>query len=130
MNRFKSFLVVLFTAVLAGVVISCDNDKDADPLKEGRKAGTEMCACVDAISVPTDPAEFGDYAQKLGMCPGGVLAGYQEYVTFVYTNYDADAENPLYSVFEFKNSKFEQGFKETTNDCMQAFEFLFSMMGQ
>jgi len=130
MNRFKNFSVVLFAVVLAGAVISCDKDKGADPLKEGRKAGTEMCACVDAIPVPTNPEEFGDYAQKLGMCPAGVLAAYQEYVTFVYTNYDPEAEDPLYSVFDFKNSKFEQGFKEATNGCMQAFELLFSMMGQ
>jgi len=138
MNKFKWFsAIVLLIALLVGIVFSCKDDDKTDLKVEGKKAGTEMCDCVASFSAP-NPADFPDqesfeqafgvYAMQLGTCPG-VLAKYQEYVTFVYENYNPLAENPLYSVFEFKNADFEQGFKEGTNDCMQAFEALFALMG-
>ena len=143
MNRFKSISVVLFVAVLAGVVISCKDKDKTDYKAEGKKAGTEMCDCVASFTAP-NPADFidgegsfdetsfnqafGAYAVNLGTCPG-VLAQYQQYVSFIYENYDPTAAEPLYSVFEFKNSDFEQGFKEGTGDCMETFAALFALMG-
>ena len=144
MNRLKSISVVLFAAVLAGgVVFSCKDDDKTDYKAEGVKAGTEMCDCVASYTSP-NPADFldeegnfdeasfnqafGAYAMQLGTCPG-VLAQYQEYVIFVYENYNPEAENPLYSVFEFKNKDFEEGFKAGTNDCMETFAALFALMG-
>ena len=72
-------------------------------------------------------ADFEAYAMQLGACPG-VLAPYQDYVTFIYENYNPAAENPLYSVFNFKDKNFEQGFKEGTSDCMETFAALFALM--
>ena len=135
---------MLLSAVLAVVVISCkDDDKGADPKAEGVKAGTEMCDCVASYTAP-DPADFVDedgnpdeagfnqafmvYAGNLGTCPG-LLSNYQQYVTFNMEAYDAEAEDPLYTIFQFKDSDFETGFKEGTGDCLQAFEALFELMG-
>ena len=136
---------MLLSAVLAVVVISCkDDDKGANPKAEGVKAGTEMCDCVASYPAP-DPADFldgdgnfdeasfnqafMDYATNLGTCPG-LLSNYQQYVTFIYEAYDAEAEDPLYSVFEFKDKDFEQGFKEGTGDCMETFAALFALIPQ
>ena len=172
MNRFKSISVVLFAAVLAGVVISCKEEEKTDLKAEGKKAGTEMCGCVASYDEPnfpmsplppagldlqelfgldlqdpavfagldpevqaylTDPAiqqylsEFKAYAMQLSQCVN--VAPYQQYIDFVYANYDPTAAEPLYSVFDFKNSDFEQGFKEGTNGCKEAFEALFALMG-
>jgi hypothetical protein len=136
MNNFKKISIVLFAAVLVGVVTSCKK-KNEDPAAEGKKAGTEMCACVASFTAPKledfdDPADFqaafGAYAMQLGLCLG-VLTKYQQYVTFDRDNYDANADEPLYTVFQFNNRGFEQGFKEGTKDCMQTFEILFQMMG-
>jgi hypothetical protein len=137
MNRFKSISVVLFAAVLAVAVISCKDEEKNDLKAEGKKAGTEMCDCVASYTAP-NPADFADqesfqaafmaYAANLGTCPG-VLAKYQEYVTFVYENYNPEAENPLYSVFTFTNADFEAGFKEGTSSCMETFAALFALMG-
>jgi hypothetical protein len=182
MFRNKFLSVVLFAAVAAGVVISC-NDDDKDHKAEGKKAGKEMCDCVASYEAPTMPnhpaspsppaglnlqellgldlqnpevlaglepevlaylmnpaiqqylgalgqfaADFETYAMKLGACPG-VLAKYQQYVSFIYENYDPTATEPLYSVFVFKNNDFAQGFKEGTSDCMETFAALFALMG-
>ena len=134
---------MLLSAVLAVVVISCkDDDKGANPKAEGVKAGTEMCDCVASYTAP-DRADFVDgdgnfdetgfnqafteYSGNLSTCLG-LLSNYQQYVTF-NMEYDAEAEDPLYSVFQFKNSDFEQGFKEGTSDCMETFAKLFASMG-
>ncbi|MCL2027076.1 MAG: hypothetical protein FWG79_01165 [Bacteroidales bacterium] len=143
MNRFKSISVTVIAVALAVVVISCGNKDKTDPKVTGKKAGTEMCDCVASFNAP-DPADFVDaagnfdetgfnqafglYAMQLGTCPG-LLAKYQQYVSFVYTNYDPEAEEPLYSVFDFKNNDFAQGFKEGTSDCMETFAALFALMG-
>lgn len=138
MSKFKNVSVVLFAAVLAGVVISCKDEEKPDLKAEGVKAGIEMCDCVSGFEAP-DPVNwegtedelqqaFQAYYADLGTCPG-VLTKYQEYVTFVYGNYDPEAENPLYSVFNFKDGDFEIGFKEGTNDCMETFAALFELMG-
>jgi len=135
MNRFKSLSVVLFAAALAGVVISCDKDNE-NPKAEGKKAGTKMCDCVASYPAPTDPtdqAAFMEYAGQLYNCLGEI-APYSEYIGLAGTQdtgygYDPTAENPLYSIFDFKNKDFEQGFKEGTSDCMQTFSALFALLG-
>ena len=71
--------------------------------------------------------DFEDYATDLSKCIN--TAPYQQYIDFVYENYDPTATEPLYSVFDFKNSDFEQGFKEGTGGCKEAFEALFALMG-
>ena len=57
MSKFKYLLVVLFAAILAGVVfVACSKDDDkTDPRAEGLKAGTEMCACVASYTAPIQP---------------------------------------------------------------------------
>ena len=136
MNKFKYLSVVLFTALLAGVVFGCSkNDKD-DPAAEGKKAGTEMCDCVSSYPAPEDPtdqAAFMAYAQQLYQCLG-VIAPYSEYIGLAGTQddgygYNPNAENPLYSVFAFQNADFEKEFKEATQVCMLPFAALFEMMG-
>ena len=143
MNKLKSISVVLFAAVLAGVVISCKEEDKTDLKAEGKKAGTEMCSCVASYDEP-NPTDFmdgegnfdeagfsqafGAYAMQLSTCLG-VVTQYQDYVDFVYENYDPTADEPLYSVFIFKNSDFEHGFKEGTSGCKEAFDALFAMMG-
>ena len=145
MNKFKTISVVLLTALLAGAVFSCkDSNKDTtDYVAEGRKAGMEMCNCVASFTAP-NPADFVDeegnfdeenfnqafgfYAMQLGTCPG-LLSQYQQYVSFIYENYDPTAAEPLYSVFDFKNKDFEKGFKEGTSGCMETFAALFALLG-
>ena len=137
MNRLKYLPAVLFAALLAGIVFSCKDGDKIDPTAEGKKAGAEMCACVASFTAP-NPANFPDeasfqaafmvYANNLGTCPG-VLGKYQQYVTFNMEAYNPAAENPLYSIFTFKNKDFEKGFKEGTGDCLKAFEALFALMG-
>jgi len=55
MNRFKFFSVVLSAAIAAGIVFACN--KKEDPEAEGKAAGTEMCACVDAVESPGNPPQ-------------------------------------------------------------------------
>ena len=57
MFRFKYLSVVLFVAILAGIIIvSCNNnDDDPDPKAEGIKAGNEMCGCVANYDAPVQP---------------------------------------------------------------------------
>jgi hypothetical protein len=140
MNKFKYLSVVLFIAALAGVVISCDNESDVDLRAEGKKAGIEICDCVASFEAPNPEnfdggaegesfqAAFGFYVMQLATCPG-LLGKYQQYVVFVYENYNPEAENPLYSVFDFKNADFEAGFKEGTSNCMETFAVLFALIG-
>ncbi|MDR2233284.1 MAG: hypothetical protein LBE56_09195 [Tannerella sp.] len=137
MNVIKKVLVMLFAAIMAVVVVSCKDEDKVDFTAEGEKAGTEMCDCVASFTAP-NPADFQDqesfqaafteYATNLGTCPG-LLSKYQDYVLFVYENYNPEAENPLYSVFTFKNPEFEAGFKAGTGDCMTTFATLFALMG-
>ena len=134
MNRLKCLSVVLFAAVLAGVVVSCKNEK-AKPAEEGKEAGVAMCNCVNSYTPPTDPTDFEAfmaYAGQLYNCLGEISA-YSDYITLNGSQangygYDAEADEPLYSVFVFKNSDFEREFKKATNACMQAFAALFAMM--
>jgi hypothetical protein len=137
MNRFKYLLAVLFTAVLAGVIIvSCKKDDGPDTEAEGKKAGTEMCDCVSSYTAP-NPADFADdpaglqaafaiYAGQLYECLG-VIAPYEKYVEIDVDAYNPQAENPLYSIFDFKDKNFEKGFKSGTEGCMQTFALLFSL---
>ena len=145
-NKFKIISVVLFTSLLAGIVFSCkDSNKDTtDYVAEGTKAGSEICNCVASFLAP-NPVDFVDeegnfdeenfnqafgfYAMQLGTCPG-LLSPYQQYVSFIYENYDPTAAEPLYSVFDFKNKDFEQGFKVGTSGCMETFAALFALLGE
>ena len=56
MSRIRCFLVVLFAAFMAGVfVVACSNDEKVNPEEEGKKAGEEMCGCVNSYIAPTMP---------------------------------------------------------------------------
>ena len=131
MNRLKYLSVFLFAAILAGVVISCKDDKE-DPSAEGQEAGVAMCACVNSFTPPTDLSAFLEYAGDLMGCLGQI-APYSQHVDLNGAmensyGYDPDAAEPLYSVFVFKNADFESAFKSATNACMQSFADLFAMM--
>jgi len=141
MNKFKYLSVVLFTAVLAGVVIvSCKKDDDDNPGEEGKKAGTEMCDCVSDIEEPNPPVDFDPqnpdftnpevlayfaaleaYFGELPGCAGTVAGPYQKYFIFSYESYDE--EIGLFSAFKFKDKAFEKGFLEATKVCADAFAF-------
>ena len=136
MNKVKYLSVVLFAAILAGVLISCgDNGDKENPAAEGQEAGVAMCDCVASYTPPADPTDieaFMAYAQQLYNCLG-VIAPYSDYIGLNGTmensyGYDSEAAEPLYSVFVFTNSDFEREFKSATNVCMQAFAALFEMM--
>ena len=56
MFKIKYLSVVLFAAMLAGVVfVACKDDDKTDPKAEGIKAGTEMCAMVASYTAPVQP---------------------------------------------------------------------------
>ena len=149
MNRFKYLSVMLFSALLAGVVIvSCkDKESDPDPELEGKNAGTEMCSCVSTIDKPDIPmppagvnpqepdmedpatlqylaqvqAVYEAYFAELGSCAGGVANKYQKYFVFSIANYEA--EKGLFSAFDFKDEAFQKGFLMATQECAEAFAF-------
>ncbi len=128
---------MLFAVALTGFFFACSKDDDEDPKAEGKRAGNEMCDCVSGYTAP-DPEDFADeasfqeafaaYAAQLGGCPG-IIGKYQQYVTFNMGAYNPQAEEPLYSIFDFKDKDFEKGFKEGTSDCMETFSALFALMG-
>ena len=145
MNRFKYLSVVLFAAMLAGVVVSCKNN-EPDPVVEGKNAGTEMCGCVASFAEPNvevpagvnplepdleDPvtleyfaavdAAYSAYFAELAGCAGKVAGKNQKYFLFIYENYNA--EEGFFSVFDFKDENFKNGFLETANVCAAAFAF-------
>ena len=136
MYRKKFLSVVLFAAMLAVVfVVACkDKDKD-DPGAEGKDAAKAMCDCVSSYTPPSDPTDFEAfmaYAQQLYQCLGEI-APYSKYVGLAGTQengygYNPNAENPLYSVFAFKNADFEKAFKKGTEVCMLPFAMLFEML--
>ena len=56
MNKLRFLLILIVTALLAGVVVfsACKKDDDNDPVKAGRKAAKDMCDCfkmADPIKV-------------------------------------------------------------------------------
>ena len=148
MNRFKYLSVLLFSVVLAVViVVSCSKDSNPNAEDEGKNAGIEMCNCVstiDAPAIPMPPAGFNPqnpdmedpatlqylalvqaiyeaYFAELGSCAGGVANKYQKYFVFSIANYDA--EKGLFSAFDFKDEDFKNGFLNATQACAEAFEF-------
>ena len=148
MSKFKYLSVVLFIAILAGVVVvACSKDDDPDPKVEGAKAGSEMCGCVSSIAEPvipnppegvnpldpdyTDPATLQYFAEvqavyeayfaELGNCAGQVAGKYQKYFLFNIGSYDEEVG--LFSAFDFKDKEFETGFLGATQACAAAFEF-------
>ena len=147
MNRLKYLSVVLFLALLAGVVVACNNNNDPDPEDEGRKAGTEMCGCVSSIAEPvypnppasfnpenpdyTDPETLAYFATvqavleayfgELANCAGNVANKYQKYFVFNISNYTA--EEGLFSAFDFQDEDFQKGFFEAAMVCAEAFAF-------
>ena len=146
MFRFKYLSVVLFAAILAGVVVACSDDDDKIDYKaEGVKAGKEICDCMSSYAHLAPNIE--DYYSETGFdqpgyvealtaygwqasgCVGG-LQSYQEYVTVNFEAYNAEAENPLLSVFDFKNNDFKTGFSEGIGSCADAFGELLGLMGQ
>ena len=146
MNRFKYLSVLFFAAMLAVVIVAC-KDKDDNPEAEGKKAGTEMCACVDNVPEPvipnppegvnplnpdlTDPATlqwlgavqavYEAYFAELGSCAGLVANKYQKYFEFNIASYNP--EIGLFSAFNFLDKDFEKGFLEATQACAEAFAF-------
>ena len=147
MCRKKFLSVVLFSALTAGIIcVACKDDKP-DPEADGKKAGTEMCACVTDIAAPvipnppqgvnpldpdlTDPttlqwlgevqAVYEAYFAALGNCAGLVASKYQKYFVFSIASYNP--EIGLFSAFDFKDKDFEKGFLSATQACAEAFEF-------
>ena len=141
MNRLKYLSVVLFAAILAGVVFVACNDDDPSPADEGRKAANEMCGCVtkvvETLHVPpgfdpanidfTDPATLLFFAAlaaldtevllgDLAGCPADVAGKYQKYVGFEYDNFDEETWD-LFSVFVFKDKDFETAFMGAAASC-------------
>lgn len=148
MNRFKYLSVVLFSALLAGVVIGCSKDNDPNPETEGKNAGAEMCNCVGSVAEPVPPmppagvnpmepdftdlatqqyfaavqAVYEEYFAELGNCAGGVAGKYQKYFSMDISKYDE--KNPdFFSVFDFKDENFKKGFLENAMVCAKAFSF-------
>ena len=146
MSKFKYFFVMLFIAMLAGsVIVSCsddDGDKAAKAIRaEGLAAGTEICNCMSGFVAPVPEDYFGedgfdqsgyiaaltDYGWEASACLGS-LQVYQEYVAVNFEAYDEEAENPLLSVFDFKNDDFKAGFAEGIGSCADTFANLLMLM--
>ena len=147
MNRLKYLSVVLFVAILAGVIIACNKDDKPNPEVEGKNAGNAMCNCVSSIDEPVVPhppegvnplepnfedpatleylaavqAVYEAYFAELGSCAGEVAGKYQKYFIFTYDNYDE--EQGFFSVFDFKDEEFQKGFLEAAGVCAAAFAF-------
>lgn len=135
-SKFKFLLALLLVAIVAGVVVACSDDDDPDYKAEGKKAGVEMCDCVASYVAPNYEdyesyeeftAAFTAYAANLSGCLG-IIAQYQEYVTVDINAYDPEADEPLFSVFSFKNDEFKEGFMEGAGGCADTFTALFEMM--
>ena len=157
MSKFKSLFVMLFaTLLVGGLIVSCDDNDGDDDNKtaeeiraEGLAAGTEMCDCVANyedlapnvedfyIVVDTEVAFDQDgylaalsaYGYQAAGCLGS-LQPHEEYVTVNFGAYEASAENPLLSVFNFENDDFKAGFTEGIGSCADAFGVLLRLMGQ
>ena len=71
--------------------------------------------------------EFETYAGNLYQCLG-TIHPYQEYATANANNYDPEAEDPLLSVFTFKDDNFKEGFKVGVGSCADTFSALFSLI--
>ena len=148
MSKFKSFFVMLFVAVLAGgVIVSCDDDnedsvKTAEEIRaEGLAAGTGICDCMSGYVAPNIEEYFSEtgfdqagyyaaletYGWEASACLGSLQA-YQEYVAVNFEAYDEEAENPLLSVFDFKNDDFKAGFTEGIGSCAETFANLLMLM--
>ena len=112
MNRIKSFLVVLFAALLAGVVFSACKKED-DTKAEGKKAGIEMCEC--AANIDFEVAE----GTELFTCVFTVVGKYEKYFDFVYD--PATFDGNIFSAFEFKDNDFKEGFLEEAQKCAYIF---------
>ena len=149
MFKFKYLSVVLFVAVLAGVVVSCsDDDKDAlsaeEVRAEGFAAGSGICACMDGYAhLAPNQADFitadgfdmegyiaalGEYGWQAAECVN--LQVYQEYVTVNFEGYNPNADDPLLSVFTFTNDDFKAGFIEGIGGCAESFSALMGLIGQ
>ena len=138
---------MLFAVMMAGVVIVSCKDKDDDPdyKAEGKKAGKEICDCMAgyahlAPNIEDYYTETGfdqegyyaalsDYGWQASGCVGS-LQSYQEYVTVDFAAYNAEASDPLLSVFSFKNNDFKAGFSEGIASCSDSFSALLGLMGQ
>ena len=139
MFKFKYLSVVLLVAVLAGVVVACNDDDDPDPKAEGIKAGNEMCDCVASYPAPdpTDPkyvenpaqlqTDFQTYYGKLYECLG-VIHQYEKYARLKEQGEEAQTDDPLLNVFMFENDKFKDGFLEGVGSCYDAFNALWDLM--
>ena len=138
MKNKKFLLFALAAALLAGAVALYSCNGESTPHNEGLKAGLEMCACVASFEAPdpaviTDSAAFHNafmaYAGKLSGCLG-VIAKYEKYVTANMDGYDETSDEPLLSVFDFKDEGFKEGFAEGVASCSDTFTALFALMGQ
>jgi ABC-type cobalt transport system substrate-binding protein len=116
MYRNKLFSVVLFAAIVAGVVVVACKDKDkTDTGAEGAKAGKEMCDCATGIN----PETTEDYQTELFTCVFAVAGKYEKYFAFVYN--PATFDGNIFSAFDFKDEGFQKGFLEEAQKCADVF---------